>query len=97
MINFKSLKVIKKLSLDQGDIYFLDLSTASIKRLTESELKKKKPDQEKLILVLLGAMLCDEKGKLLNLSIEDYEEMPKSIFVEIVNFSQSLAMGEKKS
>jgi len=97
MINFKNIKVIKTLSLEQGDVHFLDQSSASIKRLTESEAKKKKPNPEKVMLTLLDAMLCDEKGKLLNYSKADFEEMPRSIFQEIALFCQSLAMGEKKS
>lgn len=97
MINFKNLIVIKTLSLEQGDIHFLDLSTTSIKRLTEAENKKKKPDIEKVILSLLAAMVCDDKGKLLNLSKEDYEEMPRSVFQEMAIFCQTLVMGEKKS
>jgi len=97
MINFKTLKVIKKLSLEQGDVYFLDQSSASIKNLTESESKKKNPNQEKIILDLLGAMLCDKDGNLLNLTREDFEEMPRSIFQEIALFCESLVIGEKKS
>jgi|TARA_R110002167_G_scaffold361826_1_gene580461 hypothetical protein len=97
MINFKNLVVIKTLHLDQGDLYFLDQSSANIKRLTEAESKKKKPNPEKIILSLLDAMLCDAKGKLLNLTREDFEEMPRSVFQEIALFCQSLAMGEKKS
>lgn len=97
MINFKNIVVIKTLSLEQGDVYFLDLSSAKIKEITSKESKKKNPDQEKIILDLLGAMLCNEKGKLLNLTREDFEGMPRSIFQDIAQFCQSLVMGEKKS
>lgn len=97
MINFKNLIVIKTLSLEQGDIHFLDLSTTSIKKLTEAENKKKKPDIEKLTLILMGAMICDEKGNLLNFTKKDAEDIPKSILAEMVSFTHSVAMGEKKS
>jgi hypothetical protein len=97
MIDFKKLVVVKTLTLEQGDVHFLDLSAAKIKSLTAPELKKKKPDVEKMLLAFLDSMLCDEKGALCNLSKEDYENMPRSVFQELALFAQSLAMGEKKS
>jgi len=97
MIDFKKLVVVKTLTLEQGDVYFLDLSAAKIKSLTAPELKKKKPDVEKMLLSFLDAMLCDKEGALCNLDKEDYENMPRSVFQELALFAQALAMGEKKS
>ncbi len=97
MIDFKNLKVIKTLSLEQGDVFFLDLSTEDVEKITSSEMKKKKPNVEKVLLDLLGASLCDESGKLLGLEEKDFRQMPRSIFQAICIFIQETISGEKKS
>jgi len=100
MIDFNNIKKIvrvRKLELKEGDVFLRDLSSAEITRLSDSEYKKKKPDMEKILTSLLSAMICDEKGELLNLDIKVFEEMPKSMLEEIMLEVQSIITGEKKS
>ena len=100
MIDFNNIKKIvrvRKLELKEGDVFLRDLSSAEITRLSDSEYKKKKPDMEKILTSLLSAMICDEKGELLNLDIKVFEEMPKSMLEEIMIEVQSIITGEKKS
>lgn len=97
MIDFKNLKVIKTLSLEQGEVHFLDLSTAEVEKITSAEMKKKKPNVEKVLLDLLEASLCDDKGNLLGLKETDFRQMPRSVFQAICLFIQELLAGEKKS
>lgn len=97
MIDFKNLKVIKTLSLEQGEVHFLDLSTEDVEKITSTEMKKKKPNVEKVLLDLLGASLCDENGALLGLEEKDFRQMPRSIFQAICLFIQETISGEKKS
>jgi hypothetical protein len=100
MIDFNNIKKIvriRKLELEEGEVFLRDLSSAEIARLSDSEYKKKKPDMEKIFKSLLSAMMCDEKGKLLNLEMEVFENMPKSMLAEIMLEVQSIITGEKKS
>lgn len=100
MIDFNNIKKVvrvKKYKIEEGEFFLLDLSSAQISRLSESENKKKKPDTEKIFMALTKAMICDEKGNLLNLDLEVFEDMPKSMLTEIMLEVQSLILGEKKS
>jgi len=100
MIDFNNIKKVvrvKKYKIEEGEFFLLDLSSAQISRLSDSEYKKKKPDMEKIFKALTSAMICDEKGNLLNLDLEVFEDMPKSMLAEIMLEVQALILGEKKS
>jgi len=100
MIDFNNINKIvrvRKFEIEEGEFFLRDLSSAEIARVSASENKKKKPDMEKIFLALTKAMICDEKGALLNLDMDTFEAMPKSMLVEMMTAVKSLVAGEKKS
>ncbi len=100
MIDFNNIQNIirvKKFELEEGEFFLRDLSSAEIAKISDSENKKKKPDMEKIFMSLTSAMMCNEKGDLLNLSKATFEKMPKSMLVEILSEVKNLISGQKKS
>ena len=68
MIDFKNVKRrIKKHTVEEGDFYLKDISSAEGKVIAD----KAGDDAEKSMGAFLRALMCDESGKLLNLSDED--------------------------
>jgi hypothetical protein len=98
MIDFKNIdkipRRITKHSVNEGDFYTLSISALEKEKLYDEN--KKKPEEE-MIVIVLGKVLCDESGKLQNLSLEEFKKLPDALFKDIVNACLGQVTGEKKS
>ena len=98
MIDFKNAKKIKKRitkhTVEEGDFFTLSISSYEKENLVEDN--KDKSDEENLV-IFLGAILCDEKGKGLDLSLEDFKDIPDALFQDMIKVCMNMVTGEKKS
>jgi len=98
MIDFKNInkipKRVTKHTVEEGDFFTVSISALEKEDLFE---KNKKASQEKLLTILLGAILCDEKGELLKLSLNDLKSLPDALFQDMINVCTNKITGEKKS
>ena len=93
MINFrKEIVRVKKFSIEEGEFYLKDLSSAQVKLISEDI-----EDPEEVMFYFVDSMLCDEKGKLQNLSKEELEALPRTVLEDIVKSIQEMALGKKKA
>jgi len=94
MIDFKNVKRrVKKFTVEEGDFYLKDISSAEGKEIAESA-----GDDENLIMgSFLRALMCDDKGELLNLSDDDLTNIPVGLLQDIMKAVQKVMYGEKKS
>ncbi len=98
MIDFrKKITRIKKYSVEEGDFYLKVLSSAEIKKVySDNEDNEKESSIESIMKNLIDISLCDEKGDLILLTIEELEELPRSLVKDIADALQNM-LGEKKS
>lgn len=98
MINFKNAKKIKrrvtKHTVEEGDFFTISISCNEKEKLAEDN--KDGSDEENLV-VFLGATLCDEKGKGLDLSLEELFDIPDALFQDMIKVCMNMVTGEKKS
>lgn len=98
MIDFKNIKKIKrrikKHTVEEGDFYLLDKTTAEFKEIHKSVGTD---DIEAFVKAIMDACLCDDKGKLLHLIDDDYQNIGKGLLQDIFMAVQTLTTGEKKS
>lgn len=98
MIDFKNAKSISrrvtKHTVEEGDFY-----TCSITALEKEDVynKNESKPEEVLMVEVLKLILCDEDGKLLDLSLEDLKNLPDALFQDIVSAAMGNVLGEKKS
>lgn len=97
MIDFKNIDQIKrrvtKHTVEEGDFYTVSISTLEKEQLIADN---KKATQEEMVVVALGAMLCDEKGKTLDLSMEELKSLPDVLFMDMARIIMQMATGKKK-
>jgi hypothetical protein len=89
-----TIKIIKKYSYEGND-YFL----RSITELIVNEIQEKAGDDAEAVMFgFWDAMLCDEKGELLNLSEDDIKATyPMDMRVHMCQSMTAQATGQKKS
>ena len=98
MINFKQAdglkRRVRKVTVDEGDFFLRDMSTterkAAMKDVDES-------DGNAVMVKMVDCFLCDEKGKLENLTEAQLEEIPTQLLQDIFEAIQGAMTGEKKS
>ena len=93
MTNFKNLTIIHKCSYKGNDYFLHEKSQKDFEEVQE----KAGDDGEKLMLEMWAMMLCDEKGKLQNLSADDISDIPTGFRKDICDNMLALATGQKKS
>tara|TARA_B110000908_G_C10247025_1_gene449476 strand:+ start:1336 stop:1620 length:285 start_codon:yes stop_codon:yes gene_type:complete len=94
MIDFRNVKRrIKKHTVEEGEFFLRDISSAEAKDLAEGA----GDDAEKIIAVFLQALMCDEKGELLNLSLDDLKNVGSGLLKDVVTAVMAIIHGEKKS
>jgi len=98
MIDFKNPSEIKrrviKHKVDEGDFFTLSISALEKEEIYENNKDK---SEEELIVIVLSKILCDEKGELINLSIEDLKALPDALFKDMIKACMGMVIGEKKS
>ena len=98
MINFKQAdglkRRVRKVTVEEGDFFLRDMSSterkAAIKDIDES-------DGNAVMVKMVECFLCNEKGKLENLTEEQLEEIPTQLLQDIFEAIQGVMTGEKKS
>jgi hypothetical protein len=98
MIDFKKAdglkRRVRKFTVEEGDFFIRDMSTterkAAMKDVDES-------DGNAVMVKMVDCFLCDEKGKLENLTEEQLEEIPTQLLQDIFEAIQGAMTGEKKS
>ena len=98
MINFKQAdglkRRVRKVTVEEGDFFLRDMSSterkAAIKDIDES-------DGNAVMVKMVDCFLCNEKGKLENLTEEQLEEIPTQLLQDIFKAIQGVMTGEKKS
>jgi len=98
MINFKKAdglkRRVRKVTVEEGDFFLRDMSSterkAAIKDIDES-------DGNAVMVKMVECFLCNEKGKLENLTEEQLEEIPTQLLQDIFEAIQGVMTGEKKS
>jgi hypothetical protein len=94
MIDFRNVKRrIKKHTVEEGDFYLRDISTAEGKQIADQAGDK----LDEQIAAFLQALMCDEKGELLNLSIDDLQDIGGSLLHDVMAAVEAIIHGEKKS
>ena len=98
MIDFNKIneipRRIKKHTVKEGDFY-----TVSMTSLEKENIYKDNKDksEEDMVVIVIGKVLCDETGKLSNLSLKQLKSLPDALFEDIVKACMGMVVGEKKS
>lgn len=98
MIDFKNINKIPrrivKHTVEEGDFY-----TKSISALEKEEALKEFKDlpDDEMIIKMMGMVLCDEKGNLLNLTLDQFKSMGDALFADIVRAVTQSMTGQKKT
>jgi len=94
MIDFKNVKRrIKKHTVEEGDFYLKDISSAEGKRIAEKSGDK----IDVQMAAFLQALMCDKEGKLLELSTDELAGIPVGLLQDIMKALSVIMYGEKKS
>ena len=94
MIDFKNVKRrIKKHTVEEGEFFLRDISTAEGKRIADDAGDK----LDEQVAAFLQALMCDEQGELLNLSIDDLQNIGGSLLQDVMAAVMAIIHGEKKS
>jgi hypothetical protein len=94
MIDFKNVKRrIKKHTVEEGDFYLKDISSAEGKAIAE----KAGDEVDNQMACFLQALMCDESGKLLKLSTDELAGIPVGLLQDIMKAVMAIMYGEKKS
>ena len=98
MINFKQAdglkRRVRKVTVEEGDFFLRDMSTTEMKDAAKGVDEE---DLEAMMVTMIGCFLCDEKGKLENLTEDQLKEIPKQLLQDIFEAIQGAMTGEKKS
>jgi hypothetical protein len=70
------------------------MSTTEMKEATKDV---DEGDMEAMMVTMVGCFLCNEKGKLENLTEEQLKDIPKQLLQDIFEAIQGAMTGEKKS
>ena len=93
MIDFRNVKRrIKKHTVEEGEFFLRDISTAEGKKIADDAGE----DPEKLLAAFLQALMCDEKGELLNYSIDDLTNFGSMLLQDVMAAVMVIIHGEKK-
>jgi hypothetical protein len=96
MIDFKNiekLNITRKYSYNENDYYLKECSQKQIEEVSE----KHKDDGEALMFDMWSIMLCDDKGKLLELNKDCIADIPTGLRADICKNMIDLASGKKKA
>lgn len=94
MIDFRNTKRrIKKFEVEEGEFFLRDISSKEGKEI--SKKAGKKDDQQ--LAAFLKALMCDEKGELLNLTDDELTEIGIGLMQDVVKAVSAVIHGEKKS
>ena len=94
MIDFRNVKRrIKKHTVEEGEFFLRDISSAEGKKIAD----KAGEDPEKILADFLQALMCDEQGEPLNLSVDELKNVGGSLLQDVMAAVMVIIHGEKKS
>ena len=94
MIDFRNVKRrVKKFEVEEGEFFLRDITSKEGKEIAEKAGKR----VDKQLAAFLQALMCDEKGELLNLSDDELTEVPVGLMQDVTAAVSALVHGEKKS
>jgi len=85
---------VTKHTVEEGDFYIRDMSA---KERKEASKDIDENDVEAIMDKMIECYLCDDKGKLLNLSEEQLAGIPSGLLADVLKAIQGALLGEKKS
>ena len=98
MIDFKNAgeipRRITKHTVKEGDFFTKSMTALEKEKLLEKY--KGKPEND-FVVAIIKAVLCDEEGNLLNLTLKNLKSLPDVLFQDITKACLGIAAGEKKS
>ena len=98
MINFKQAdglkRRVRKFTVEEGDFFIRDMSTTERKEAVKGVDES---DSEAVMVKMIACYLCDEDGKLENLTEKQVREIPTQLLQDIFEAIQGAMTGEKKS
>jgi len=94
MIDFRNVKRrVKKHTVEEGEFFLRDITSKEGKEIAEKAGKR----VDKQLAAFLQALMCDDKGELLNLSDDELTEVPVGLMQDVTAAVSALVHGEKKS
>lgn len=94
MIDFTQVKRrVKKHTVEEGDFFLRDISSKEGKAIAE----KAGESADQQVAAFLQALMCDEDGKLLELSQDQLSDIPVGLLKDVVKAVTAIVYGEKKS
>lgn len=98
MINFKQADGLKrrvtKIKVVEGEFFIRDMSSTERK---EAVKDVDESDTEAVMVTMIACYLCDEDGKLENLTKKQIQDIPSKLLENIFEAIQGAMTGEKKS
>lgn len=85
---------VRKFTVEEGDFFICDMSTTERK---EAVKDVDESDADAVMVKMIACYLCDDKGKLLNLTEKQVKEIPTQLLQDIFEAIQGAMTGEKKS
>ncbi len=98
MIDFKKAdglkRRVRKFTVEEGDFFIRDMSTTERK---EASKDVDESDDNAMMVKMIDCFLCEEKGKLENLTEKQIKDIPTQLLQDIFEAIQGALVGEKKS